>query len=282
MNVYFNDLTFPGQIGDMIACLPPFAALFSLFHRKTGETRVWAPQSIRSALFEAMAQLSPQQQMSAPWTLALGAFSLKSGKFPDEGEDVTRRFCEADFRIDTPNGTLKCGQMGLSVLTRPSGCRYSLTLGFAVDSFWAALLHEIRDVNARKTYKALCLTKPEHLDEDSVSEWCQYAYPVALPTSGLKPSEKRIHVRDDHGQDVLQLFAQRLVCSPYVVEIVNSLPMDSQASTFIESVSPNGIVNIRLHWTDRGLGLAVRTTARSHDDAQRIARQLADRFDKGR
>src|SRR5437868_6033308 len=41
---------------------------------------------------------------------------------------------------------------------------------------------------------------------------------VELIESILEPSEKKIHFKDDHGKDVLQRFANRLIKSPYVEE----------------------------------------------------------------
>lgn len=91
-------------------------------------------------------------------------------------------------------------------------------------------------------------------------------------------SQKRIHLRDDHGIDKLKEFSKKLVHSPYVVEVVNSLPYNSHRKKFIKDIKEDGLVEIVLPWTDQGLGIVVRTTGRSKKETNKIAKLLEEKY----
>ena len=102
-------------------------------------------------------------------------------------------------------------------------------------------------------------------------EWFRQVAPIQLIKCGLSPSEKRIHLRDDHGKDILQTFCERLIKSEYVCEIVNSLPYNANQRRFVRGIKPDGLLEIVLPWTDQGLGIAVKTTGRNYRETEMIA-----------
>ena len=91
-------------------------------------------------------------------------------------------------------------------------------------------------------------------------------------------SQKRIHIRNDHGIDKLTEFSKKLVHSPYVIEVINSLPYNSRRKRFIKEIKEDGLVEIVLPWTDQGLGLVVRTTGRTKKETNKIARLLEEKY----
>ncbi len=91
-------------------------------------------------------------------------------------------------------------------------------------------------------------------------------------------SEKGIHLREDHGMDKLTAFAEKLVHSPYVVEVINSLPYNPKKRRFIKEIKADGLIEIVLPWTDCGLGLVVRTTGRTKKETDRIAHILEEKY----
>lgn len=101
-----------------------------------------------------------------------------------------------------------------------------------------------------------------------------------VPQSELDPSQKSISLRDDHGKDVLLSFAKKLVRSPYVTKIVNSLPFNSKQRDCILDVQDDGGVDFVLTWTDKGLGLHIQTTGRNRAETATIALHLANEFGK--
>ena len=130
----------------------------------------------------------------------------------------------------------------------------------------------------------LCVTSKEHLEKPELQGWlvAQRDFEeVPLPQASLlAPSEKKIHYRDDHGREILDAFAKRLVANQYVDEVVNSLPWHPECDHFILDVREAGIVNVCLHWHDRGYGLAVQTTARGKLQTQKVAELLERQFDQ--
>lgn len=107
-----------------------------------------------------------------------------------------------------------------------------------------------------------------------------FLLPPKLVPSEIKWSQKEIHLSQHHGTDELKLFSKSLCKNQYVNSVINSLAMNSEKNNFIEQVHPDGILYLRLHWTEQGLGIAVSTTARNYREAQAIAQILEDKFDR--
>ena len=102
-----------------------------------------------------------------------------------------------------------------------------------------------------------------------------------IPQDDTTPERKPISLRDDHGTDILQAFAEKIRCSPYVRGIKNSLPFNPRQVNPIRKAKPDGIVEFVLTWTDRGLGLCIQTTGRNLAETNTIALHLADKFTRG-
>lgn len=101
---------------------------------------------------------------------------------------------------------------------------------------------------------------------------------IELLQCHLQPPDKKIHLRDDHGKDVLFNFSKRLVYCPYLIEVVNSLPYNSHNRKFIKRVCENGLIEIVLPWTDAGYGIVIRTTGRSIRETEKIAKIIEEEF----
>ena len=99
-----------------------------------------------------------------------------------------------------------------------------------------------------------------------------------VPLDDTAPKHKSIHIRDDHGQDVLQTFADKLCQSPYVKQVINSLPFNPHQSRPIRRTDGAGRVEFVLTWTDPGYGLVMQTTGRNLAETNAIAIHLAQEF----
>jgi len=279
MNLYFNDLTVCHDVDADLLSIRRFSETFREFHLRTGETRVWAPKAIKDYL------------RTLPWTAAnmtlwqfvLSTFNLRTQGTPSEDPKVEDRFCRSEFFVNMNGSCVRCDQMGMAALTKPKGATYSLSLGLPDGGVWSKLYYEVVEETHGKTktaHKALCLTEENDVSNSDVSEWCQEAYAVALPICSIEPSAKNVTLRNDHGIDVLRSFARRLVASPYVEAVINSLPFKPRACRFVENIDVDtGIIDLRLHRDDRGLGLAVKTTGTTRDQLERISRLLARQYD---
>lgn len=108
--------------------------------------------------------------------------------------------------------------------------------------------------------------------------WLESQKVISLVSCPIAENDKRISLRDDHGQDILLDFAKKVRRNPYVVGIVNSLPFNPNCRTFIRKARADGIVELVLTWTDKGIGLAVQTTGRNQRETLEIAKYLEEEF----
>ncbi len=101
---------------------------------------------------------------------------------------------------------------------------------------------------------------------------------VSLIKTNLAVREKAIVLRDDHGADVLEKFSRRLIQSPYVTGVINSLPYNPNKRRFIKRIREDGLIEIVLPWTDEGLGIVVKTTGRTMQETEAIAKILEEEY----
>ncbi len=78
--------------------------------------------------------------------------------------------------------------------------------------------------------------------------------------------------------DVLQEFSKRLIHSPYLIGIINSLPYNPYERKFIKKIRENGLIEIVLPWTDQGYGIVVKTTGRTIKETEKIAEIIKEEF----
>jgi putative CRISPR-associated protein (TIGR02619 family) len=99
-----------------------------------------------------------------------------------------------------------------------------------------------------------------------------------IPKDSTSPDRKSIHLRDDHGRDILHRFAKQICRSHYVKEVINSLPFNPNHRDPIQKTTSDGKVNFILTWTDAGLGLCIQTTGRNKSETNSIAIYLKEKF----
>lgn len=115
-------------------------------------------------------------------------------------------------------------------------------------------------------------------DSDAFSDYFESHKAVELITTDIPIANKNIKLRNDHGKDKLMEFSKKLVKSPYVIGVINSLPFNPKLKYFINRCNPDGTVEIVLNWTDKGLGILVQTTGRNAHETKAIAKILEEQF----
>ena len=205
-------------------------------------------------------------------------FFLGFRKFPYEtGDDMAEEvFITATYRLNEPdeprwNGAVTGGLAWAYIIQ-------TLCVSFPVNSVWKktsiSLVEEkgpvCTNISARHT------SEPAHLSAHQ--EWIDSLKEVVLVKNDLLPTHKNIHLREDHGKDVLSVLARKLLKSSYVIGILNSLPFNPKEGSFIRRVFPNGIIEIVLPWTDEGFGMVVQTTGRNLRETEAIGRMLREDF----
>ena len=162
--------------------------------------------------------------------------------------------------------------------------RKMLCASLATQSFWngnVIKFHEIINDDLETTIVSVFnLAHPKHLEVDAVNRFIENLGEVVLIETDISPNQKPIALRDDHGNDILLAFANRLLNSNYVLSIINSLPFNPRAINLIRRVYPDGRIEMVLHWDDRGLGLVIQTTGRNLRKTYEISLKLKEQFDR--
>ena len=153
----------------------------------------------------------------------------------------------------------------------------TLALSLSTDKDWDTDIIELI-INGQKsnTIKVRNISRKEHLN--SLSNWINSLAPIKLKAVSIPPQNKKFHVRDDHGKDELKSFWDKIKNNPYIIECVNSLPFNSKKRKFIEECGTDGIINLRLLWTSKGLGLCIKTTGHDIYETEEIAKQIESEY----
>lgn len=111
-------------------------------------------------------------------------------------------------------------------------------------------------------------------------DWIESLRDVELITSLTLPENKAFKVRHDHGIDVLKEFWDKIKNCEYVESCINSIPFNSHDRKLIKTVKPNGEIELVLYWTDKGLGMCIKTTGRNFRETQKISEILEEKYSK--
>ncbi len=132
-------------------------------------------------------------------------------------------------------------------------------------------------INRNSSIITVCnISSQEHIEENR--DVFENKISISLVKSFIPEEQKKICLRDDHGRDLLLNFSKRIVKCPYICEVVNSLPYNPHERNFIKKVRENGLVEIVLPWTDKGLGIVVKTTGRNIRETTEIARIVKENY----
>ena len=203
--------------------------------------------------------------------------SLKRYPYVDENDEgIEDRFIQNYYYLTAPE---VADLHGLEVEGLAVAFLYNtLAISLASNVFWRQtkinLLERIG--SNEQIVQVRHISSLDHVQEHE--DWIESCRPVELVESKLAETEKEISLRDDHGKDILQIFSQKLLHSPYVEKVINSLPFNPHDRNFIKNISPDGTIEIVLIWTDRGLGCVLQTTGRNLQETNKIADILEDTF----
>ncbi len=153
----------------------------------------------------------------------------------------------------------------------------TLAISFTTHQLWDKTQLKLLEKSEKEQHVQVNhLSRPNHVEFHS--EWIVNQCPLELLETDIPANQKAINLRDDHGSDVLTLFANKLVNSPYIVKIINSLPFNPKTKRFIKEVYADGKIEIVLTWTDEGFGLVVQTTGRNLQETMKIADLIEDKY----
>lgn len=196
-------------------------------------------------------------------------FSIKRYPFIDDDSEEEKRYIQNHFFILKNEEKVRVYGLAAAYLYDTIG------IGFRSETILFPLQIEGMEQGCTNILSVSC---PEHFTEQAFLNWKEQSGDIQLVESSISASEKSISLRNDHGKEVLQRFAERLCCSPYVIKIVNSLPYNPDETKFIRKITAIGLIEIVLTNTDKGLGLVVKSTGRNHKETEAIAKVLKEEF----
>lgn len=154
-------------------------------------------------------------------TLGVLLRGLARYPFIDDDSEEEKRYIENRFEILKNGGMLPCYGLAAAYLYTTLG------IGFASDAFWEDVEHllEIQGDN-KETATVYCVSTPDHFQNAAIGKWLENRRKIELVKCPLSAHEKQISLRDDYGKDILIQFSKKIVQSPYVIRIINSLPFN--------------------------------------------------------
>ena len=205
----------------------------------------------------------------------LGGLLLGLARHPfiENNSPEESRFVNNDFYIKRGDLEIQVEGLGITYLYK------SIGISFCFNPFWKQIKHRlyVRGSEAGE-FDVVAISHPDHCNEADFIEHKELWKSIELVESQIDPVNKPIVLRDDHGKDKLLIFAHKLCHSPYVVEIVNSIPYNPHEKQFIRKVKENGLIEIVLTNTDKGLGLVLQSTGRNMQETIEIAKILEEQY----
>lgn len=211
----------------------------------------------------------------SPHLRSLGIILLSTARHPfiDDNSAEEERYINNNFFL--VDGSTKKVVYGLA-----AAYLYN-TIGINLNSsdYWSRLIYNLQiEGDEQRVTEILSVSSEQDFSSDEFVKWAENSGEVELVECDVAANEKKIHLRDDHGSDVLEKFSKRICQSPYVKEVVNSLPFNSFAVNFIHKIKATGLIEIVLIDTDKGLGIAVQTTGRTLKETEKIAGILKEKY----
>lgn len=278
MNIYFNELTLDPIQNPAVAehfLTDFFNNVLPSIRQSTGIKLICCNDK---ELFKAKCTLGKANSM-----LNQMFYSTFHSPYVDsdiDGSPEENRYQKSEFVICKDGKEIKCHDLGCAVLKK------TITVGFPSEPFWQQLKYQISERADTQEYihDVLCITMNQHISDIHFVDWVNATLFSEPKKVDIEPEKKKISLRDDHGYDILMKFAQKVRRSPYVLEIVNSLPFCSSQKTFIDNNQKfeDGLIEIRLHWSDKGFGMVVKTTGKNKYQTKKIAEILTNDFDQRR
>jgi len=195
---------------------------------------------------------------------------------PNSSEEAT--FLTNQYFYQNPDGaTVECVGLGTAHIYQ------AIAVSFGTSEHWRQRQISITEKNVETNNELeVSVTNAYSLgcsDSDEINDAFERQQEVEIIESTIKPVNKTIKLRDDHGKDKLEKFSEKLNKSPYVNGVLNSLPFNPDLNRFIKRVYPNGVIELVLFWEDRGIGVAAQSTGRNMKETELIADKLCEDVD---
>lgn len=277
MDLIFNELAFnnkPSTVNEAICLLDKFAKTCSTAEQ-VGFVKVRILSDFWNSIYfnnESIFDFFPK----LPKTQASFLRSYIRKPYIAEGNEIEDdKFIQNKYYIDYKEFE-NIEVIGLAY------CSFFSTIGISLSthSFWDNIDIKILEIKDTQTNKLIIkhISIPEHLKLHD--DWLTNKRPITLIKSNLKPIDKKIKLRDDHGKDILFEHSQKLIQSEFVVQVINSLPFNPSERNYIRKCYPNGQIEIVLTKSDEGFGIKIQTTGSNIRETEAIGKLLQKKYEK--
>lgn len=157
----------------------------------------------------------------------------------------------------------------------------SFSVGFQSSDEWNSCgfsVSVMSDGSLNKVGRVFCVSDLAHFDDNAFVNWYVDCHDVTYVKRKNDPYRRLSS--DHHGKDILIRFTDKIMKEDFVIGIVNSLPFESRATKFVETIGGDGIINLRLIGTDKGLGVAVQTTGKCKLQTTYFAKVLEEKYSR--
>jgi hypothetical protein len=156
----------------------------------------------------------------------------------------------------------------------------TIAVSFPVNDVWQKVYIKLteKDNDIERDVKVKHVSLLEHFKAHK--NFIEAQKEIVLQETELSLSDKikSIHLREDHGKNILMDFAKRLINSCYVIKVINSLPFNPKCTNFIRKIYPDGKIEIVLFWEPLGYGLIIQTTGKNDRETEKIAQILEENY----
>ena len=184
----------------------------------------------------------------------------------EKNEDFVKKFVNTSFDLPTDSKGRSANCFAYAYASN------AICVGFESDPAWQQCMHTM-SVACDGTCTRLqwpCISSINHLSSLDFLLWYEQNTPLVLVESSIDPTNKVVHITDDHGKDVLTALGNRLRQCKYINEIY-SAPYRPYDNSFIGDIKVNGEVTIILLNTPQHLSLTLKTTGRNLQETKAIA-----------
>lgn len=283
MNLAFNELSFQPLVENEYVLTDRFLNMTKIFKKANdsfGFSHIVFPANIgvlkvtsQKTLYEWVNQISNKNEKNIILSLIKKPFT----------NDILNEQSDRVYEYYFENQELGIEQTYCNGLSTAHITEIpSISLGG--EAFWEQIqiyfFKENTNGDIIENVKVLNISIEDSLNNSLFSLFAESIAQFSLVESSLLPTQKSISFRQDHGTDILTTFANRLISSPYVISVINSLQFNPKTVRFIRNVFNDGKIEIVLHWEDAGFGMVIQTTGRNYRETKAIAKILQNEYDR--
>lgn len=140
------------------------------------------------------------------------------------------------------------------------------------------ILH--KDESKNKNSAVLCMTTADDENHEMFIELMSSQDDLPVEQNNDSPEGKVNRFPQHHGRDECLEFANQIAKSKYVSKVLNTIDHKAGQKDFIHKFHDDGLIEIRMTWTGRGLGIVVATTGKNKAQIIWIAKHLEKYYKK--